>query len=191
MAWLRVRMVTQVRLRLVEPGDPMGLPGPPEVTRLAVAAGAGLVGGDRQTDGMVTLVPVHEANRWVAYESAARPAGVTPLGTLGESRQLMRECMADLTAALPGLDPDDEALAQITRLRAFAGPHPAPGVDPGAARLAGDALRVWWLTIIAADLAERRDLAVPEGLRELRPLARRAASVAFSEPLAAERVRAG
>lgn len=179
LAPLRTAGIRRLTVRFVEPGDPAGLPGPAELTRLAVEQGVALVADPAQ----VVFVPVGGTDRWRCYPATPHSDAESPLGTLAEARQLMRSSMAELTAALPGLDPDDTALAEIATLRAFRGPRPPRGVDPRAAQTACDALRVWWLTRIAGDLAERRELVVPAGLAQLRPLARRAASVAFSEPV--------
>lgn len=170
---LRRDGVTQVAVRLTEPGDPAGLPGPPPTTRAALAAGAALVTSPHCS----ALVPV-TATTWQVLPGTPVPGDA--LGTLAEARSLMRTAMADVTAALPGLEPDDAALAQVALLREMADPLPAPGVDPRAVEVSGTALRVWWLTCIADDLCARQARSVPALVRELRPLARRAASVAFS-----------
>lgn len=174
---LRARRVERLALAIVEPGDPVGLPGPPEVTRAAVAAGLAAVAGD----GTWTLIPAagDPPLHWAASASIAHADPRAPLGTLGEARGLMREAMAHITR-VAALDPDDEALAGLALYRGFPAPHPPPGIPARAAQVADAALRVWWLTQIAADLAQRRGLPVPAQVRRLRPLSRRAAAVAFS-----------
>lgn len=181
LAPLRNAGVDHLDVRFVEPGDPLGLPGPREVTAAAVDAGVAIVGG------RYAFVPVGPTDRWRGYPAAARPAQSRPLGSVPDARALMRTAMAELTATLPALDPDDEALAEITELRSCRGARPPHGVPAAAAQTANDALRVWWLTLIAGGLAERRDLPVPPGVARLRPLARRAAAVAFSEPVTVAR----
>ncbi|MEI2715956.1 MAG: hypothetical protein V9E98_03010 [Candidatus Nanopelagicales bacterium] len=178
---LRRRQVRCLHIRYVEPGDPLGLPGPAEVSKAAVAAGLALV-----TDsGAVTVVPVTAmpdiVAAWVAVESTPTPDSILPLGTLREARGLMREAMAEVTATLTGLPTDERALAAIAAFRDFTGPVPPPRFPPEAAQVADAALRVWWLTSIAGDLAQRRSIPLPAAVTHLRPLARRAASVAFSE----------
>lgn len=177
LAPLRGAGVDHLDVYFVEPGDPLGLPGPGEVIAAAVEAGVAIVGGHH------AFVPVGPTNRWRDYPAAPRPTRARPLGSVPDARQLMRTAMAELTAALPALDPDDEALAEITELRSCRGARPPHGVRVAAAQTANDALRVWWLTLIARGLAERRGLPVPPGVTTLRPLARRAAAVAFSEPV--------
>ncbi len=176
---LRSREVTHLDLRVVEPGDPMGLPGPAAVTRVVVASGLAAV----TEDGTMVLVPVGDTDRWQALESTGAPTSAMPLGTLSEARSLMRTSMAELTHSFTSLEPDDLALAELGALRSFHGPVPPPCADPRAVQLATDALRVWWLTLVAADLSERRGESSPAPVRSLRPLARRAVCVAFSEPL--------
>lgn len=175
---LRSRGVPRLVLAVVEPGDPVGLPGPGEVTRAAVAAGLAAPAAD----GRLTLVP--EPGRppldWTAWPSTPGMDPVAALGSLGQAHSLMREGMLELTRTMPGMEPDDAAVAQLRDYRRWSAPAPAPGVEPRAAQVADAALRVWWLTAIAADLAQRRGHAAPAAVRRLRPLARRAVSAAFS-----------
>lgn len=173
---LRSSSVTALQLRVVVPGDPLGLPGPAAVTRAAVAAGLAMV----SIDGRLTLIPAGHTDRWHALASTGQAGTATPLGSVAESRTLMRTAMAELTASFTSLDPDDEALTELTALRAAEGPTPPPGTDPRAAQLTGDALRVWWLTGIATALCERQGRPAPPAVRSLEPLARRAVAAAFS-----------
>lgn len=173
---LRSLRISTLHLRVVTAGDPAGLPGPAAVTRAAVAAGVAMVAGD----GTLTLIPVADTGRWHAVASSGQPPGASPLGTVAESRTLMRTAMAELTASFTSLEPDDEALAELTALRALPGPEPPPGTDSQAAQLSGDALRVWWLTDIADRLCARQGRVTPAPVRSLEPLARRAISNAFS-----------
>lgn len=174
---LRTTGIDAMRLVVVTAGDPLGLPGPVEVTRAAVAAGMAVV----SSDGRWTLVPISDTDRWRGLASGGLAATASPLGSPGEARSLMRTAMAELTASFTSLDPDDEALAELTSLRALE-PLPAPDcVDPRTAQLADTALRVWWLAGIAERLCGRRSLDTPDQVRRLEPLARRAIGVAFSE----------
>ncbi len=179
LADLRREGTTSIDLRLVEAGDPLGLPGPADVTAAVVTAGAAVLAPG------VALIP-DPATRtdalWRGLAATPQPTSAAPLGTVAEARSLMRTAMADLASTVNSSDPDDSALAAIAALRAFPSVAPPPGIDARAAQVADSALRVWWLTIVAADLAEREQRPLPEGVRGLRPLARRAASVAFSEP---------
>lgn len=174
---LRSRAVSAMELLVVEPGDPLGLPGPADVTRVAVAAGVAVI----SSDGAWTFVRLGQTARWQGLASTPRPTTASPLGTTGEARTLMRTAMAELTASFTSLDPDDDALAEVASLRNFTVPEAPPTVDPRTAQLADTALRVWWLTGIAERLCQRRGRAVPEQVKHLQPLARRAVAVAFSE----------
>lgn len=178
-AELRRSGAESIDLRLVEAGDPLGLPGPAAVTSAVVAAGTAVL-----APGLVLIPdPAGRADAlWRGLAATPQPITAAPLGTLSEARSLMRTAMAELSATVNSNDPDEAALAAIAALRGFAPVAPPPGIEPTAAQVADSALRVWWLTTIASELAEREGAPVPEGLRQLRPLARRAASVAFSEP---------
>lgn len=173
---LRAQQIPALHLRVVVAGDPVGLPGPAAVTRAAVAAGVAMVAAN----GALTLVPVADTGRWYALASSGQAPGAAPLGSVAESRTLMRTAMAELTASFTSLDPDDDALTELAALRALPGPEPPPGTDPRAAQLSGDAMRVWWLTQIADRLCHRQGRPTPTPVRSLEPLARRAISNAFS-----------
>lgn len=170
---LRGSGVTHLNTRVSEPGDPAGLPGPVEVTRVALAAGAVLITDD---SGLV-IVPA-AGGHWACL--AAAPARGEPLGTLAEARSLMRTAMAELTAEFSGLDPDDEALAALADLRELSDPVPAPGTDPRAVDVAATAVRGWWLSGIATGLCRRQGRPTPPPVHQLAAVARRALSVAFS-----------
>lgn len=178
---LRRRQVDHLQIRFLEPGDPLGLPGPAEVSRAGVTAGLALV----SDSGSLTVLPVTPspdvAAAWTAVASTPTAPSALPLGTLREARGLMREAMAEVTAALTGLPTDESALADIATLRASTGPVPPRQFPAEAAQVADTAVRVWWLVSIAAELAQRRSIALPDAVVRLRPLARRAAAVAFSE----------
>lgn len=178
LAPLRRDGVTEVGLRLVAAGDPLGLPGPAAVTSAVVAAGAAVV-----APGLVLVPdpPGRADTLWRGLAATPQPATASPLGTLSEARTLMRTAMAELSATVTSGDPDDEALAAIAELRDFRPLSPPSGIAADAAQVADSALRVWWLTIVATEWAERAGRPAPAGLSGLRPLARRAASVAFSE----------
>ena len=172
---LRRSGIDALQLRVVTPGDPLGLPGPAEVTRAAIATGVAVI----SADGAWTFLPLH--GRWQGLASTPQPRSASPLGTPGETRTLMRTAMAELTASFTSLDPDAEALAEVSGLRSFELPVAPPSVEPRTAQLADAALRVWWLTGVAERLCHRRGRPVPDQVRELEPLARRAVGVAFSD----------
>lgn len=179
---LRTRGIHHVHLAVVEAGDPLGLPGPAEVTRAAVAAGLALT----TRDGSWTWIPAlaDEPLRWFTWPSEPGVDPIAPLGDLGQARRLMREAMLELTSAMPSLAVDKQARSDLVQYRRFQGPPAPPGLPQRAAEVADSALRVWWLTIIATDLAHRQHRIVPEPVRRLRPLARRSVAVAFSTPMA-------
>ncbi len=170
---LRTAGVSGVNTRVTEAGDPAGLPGPVEVTRAALAAGSVLT-----TDGSRLVMVPTAGGHWGCLP--ASPTHGEPLGTLAEARSLMRTAMAELSAEFSGLDPDDEALASVAALRRLVDPVPPPGLEPRSADVAATAVRVWWMSRIAAGLSDRRGLSCPPQVRGLGPLARRALSVAFS-----------
>ncbi len=178
---LRGRGIDRVLLAVVEAGDPLGLPGPAPITKAAVAAGVAIVAGD----GSMTMIPTEGEPPldWLALPSSQRIDPVAQLGSLGEAHSLMREGMLQISASMTGLEPDEAAMAELARYRDWRPPDPPPGLPPRATQLAESALRVWWLTGVAQELAQRRGVSPPQQIRELRPLARRASAAAFSVPL--------
>lgn len=175
-AGLRGSGCSGLSLVLPVPGDPLGMPGPAEVTKAAILSGAALVCGPQE----VTLVP-EDSGFWRQYATEHGPQD-RGLGTLSEARRIMREAMVDITQSVTELNPDPEALVQIQRARATPAPTPPAGTDPRAADLAMSAALVWQLVLIAKDAADRRDVSLPE-LGPLSAAARRALSVSFSHPI--------
>ncbi|MCH9719137.1 MAG: hypothetical protein K0U60_04635 [Actinomycetia bacterium] len=180
---LRGRGVDRAVLAVVEAGDPLGLPGPAPITKAAVGAGVAIVAGD----GSITMIPAdgEPPLDWLVLPSSQRIDPIAQLGSLGEAHSLMREGMLQISASMTGLEPDEVAMAELSRYRDWRPPDPPPGLPPRAAQLAESALRVWWLTGVAQELAQRRGANPPQQIRELRPLARRASAAAFSVPLLA------
>lgn len=178
---LRARGTDRLVLAIVEPGDPLGLPGPAPITKAAVAAGMAIV----TADGSMTLIPAdgEPPLDWIAMPSSQRIDPVAQLGSLSEAQSLMKEGMLRISTSMDGLEPDDAAMAELAHYRDWRSPEPPPGLTPRAAQLAESALRVWWLTGVASELAQRRGVELPAQLKELRPLARRASAAAFSVPL--------
>ena len=175
---LRARKTNRLVLAVVEPGDPLGLPGPAPITKAAVAAGVAVV----TADGSMTFIPAdgEPPLDWIALPSSQRIDPVAQLGSLGEANSLMKEGMLRISTSVDGLEPDDAAMAELALYRDWRPPEPPPGLGPRAAQLAESALRVWWLTGVARDLAQRRGGQLPDPVKELRPLARRASAAAFS-----------
>ncbi len=126
---LRRSGIDALQLRVVAPGDPLGLPGPAEVTRAAIAAGVAVI----SADGAWTFLPLRDTGRWQGLASTPQPRSASPLGTPGETRTLMRNAMAELTASFTSLDPDAEALAEVSELRSFELPVALPTVEPRTA----------------------------------------------------------
>ncbi len=175
---LRGRGIHRLTLAIVEPADPVGVPGPAEVARAAVSAGLAAV----TDDAAMTLIPAEGPPPLVWTAVPSRPGGnpAAPLGSWAEAHSLMREAMVEISRSVPAMSPDDDALAELDDYRRFSPPAPPPGIPARACQVADAALRVWWLTGTAGRLAQRLGKAPPEPVRRLRPLARRAASAAFS-----------
>jgi hypothetical protein len=141
---LRATGVTGLRLVLVAPGDPTGLPGPASLTTAAMAAGESVLtyGGPP-----LALVPC-ESVRGVTWEAHAADDRPPAEPTLSEAERLMTETLAVTTAELERLDcagfgPDVMGALSEMRAdeRAAAGTLP-PGYPPRAARVLTMADRV-------------------------------------------------
>ncbi|MGH3242048.1 MAG: hypothetical protein ACRDNL_16865, partial [Spirillospora sp.] len=99
---LRVGGMAALRLALPEPGDPLGLTGPPSLNRAAIDAGAAVVAvlGERA----IGLVPAEDRRgssyvgiRWTTHDASPGPPDVPPLADA--DRQLTM-AMRDATEAL-------------------------------------------------------------------------------------------
>jgi hypothetical protein len=106
LARLSAHATPAVRLVLPVPGDPVGLPGPSELTTAALAAGeAALLPGG--ADGLFGLVPSEGGDHvaWTAYPVAAAPAtAVSPLPSLAEADQGLAVALREATELLASLD---------------------------------------------------------------------------------------
>ncbi|WUH99216.1 hypothetical protein OHR68_37850 [Spirillospora sp. NBC_00431] len=158
---LRVGGMAALRLALPEPGDPLGLTGPPSLNRAAIDAGAAVVAvlGDRA----IGLVPAEDRRgssyvgvRWTTHDAAPGPPDVPPLADA--DRQLTL-AMRDATEALLTVDDHAGAPPEITDALAALrdpdrGDHPlAPGYPPRAHRVAALAGRL----SLVVDLARQMD----------------------------------
>ena len=127
--------------RLVEAGDPLGLPGPAAVTSAVVAAGTAVLApgpvlipdpaGRADALWRIGRHPSADHGRPIGHaERGPQPDADRDGRTLGDREQQRS---------------DEAALAAIAALRGFA-VAPPPGIEPTAAQVADSALRVWWLT---------------------------------------------
>ncbi|MDX6286576.1 MAG: hypothetical protein QOG53_2061 [Frankiales bacterium] len=187
---LRAAGVTGLRLVLVAPGDPAGLPGPASLTSAVMAAGEGVLtyGGPP-----LGLVPVHAMRgvTWEVHAAEGRPVGEP---TLSEAERMLTETLAATTQELLRLDcagfgPEiADALSEMRAdEKAGCGTLP-PGHPPRAARVLTMAERV---TAIA-DLASASNGGATSAtaadtraalLRELARAARRARVAAYNAVL--------
>ncbi|MFD0684124.1 hypothetical protein [Actinomadura fibrosa] len=158
---LRVGGMTAFRLALPEPGDPLGLTGPPDFNTAAIDAGAGVVAvlGDRA----MGLVPVEDLRgssyvgvRWTTWDAA--PA-LPDVPSLAEADRRLTLAMRDATEALLTVDdvtgvPPEIADALVDLRDPDRGDHPlAPGYPPRAHRVAALAGRL----SLVVELARRMD----------------------------------
>lgn len=158
---LRVAGMSALRLALPEPGDPLGLTGPPPLNRAAIDAGSAVVAV--LPDRAAGLVPATDRRgssyvgvRWTAHDATPGLPDVPPLADA--DRQLTL-AMRDATEALltvtdvSGVPP--EVAGALAALRdPGSGDHPlAPGYPPRAHRVAALAGRL----APVVDLARRMD----------------------------------
>ena len=175
--WLRKHDSDHLRLVLPVPGDPVGITADKDVAAAAINAAVAIV---MPAAGQL-LLPIADGLWQAKPIRDGLPGG--GLGTLSEARREMREAMAHVTATISSINPDEQTLEDLARLRREdIAPQPPPGVDPRAAQLVQSAGLVWELTRIAMPLGETG--ATREQLRELNRAARRALAVAFSHPVA-------
>ncbi len=199
---LRGRSVSGLRLVLPEPGDPMGLPGPPSLNASAVAAGEAVVTvgpvGTPTWAIVPTSVPAEGGAvvRWDVLE-ASPSFGLHGLPTLGEAERALSEAMASATGALAELDVAggrDGVAARLADLdRRMRELHLPPTLSARAQRVLVSAARLRAIVAVATgstgaattagEVARRA-----EALRPLRTASRYALCAAYSaaiEPSAA------
>ncbi|MDI2126390.1 hypothetical protein [Yinghuangia seranimata] len=203
---LRALGATGLRLALPAPGDPLGLPGPPEFNDAALQAGeaavtVGLPGGQLGLvpEGEVYGPPGDQAVRvlWRVYEAADRPF---PGPFLAEADRELAAALKEATDVLMRLDVGGTGArtgAVAAALRARPGGHEsplAPGYPQRAVRVVEQAYRVATILELAGqdhgaavnayEMSARTDSLVP-----LERACRRALVAAFGaalEPSAAD-----
>ena len=158
---LRVDGMTALRLALPEPGDPLGLAGPPELNRAAIEAGGAVVAvlGGRA----IGLVPGEDLRgssyvgvRWTPFDAAP---GAPDVPSLADADRQLALAMRDATEALLTVDDPSGVPPEITDALAALrdpdrGDHPlAPGYPPRAHRVAALAGRL----SLVVDLARKMD----------------------------------
>ncbi|MGI5418729.1 hypothetical protein [Actinomadura luteofluorescens] len=184
---LRVGGLAALRLALPEPGDPLGLTGPPSFNTAAIEAGAAVVA---VLDGRAMgLVPSEDRRgssyvgvRWTTHDASAAPPDVP---SLAEADRRLTLAMRDATEALLTVDdfagiPPEIGDALVDLRDPDRGDHPlSPGYPPRAHRVAALAGRLSFVVDLArqmddrglsADQMRRRD----EALRLLDAAVRRA-----------------
>ncbi|MFG2248943.1 hypothetical protein [Spirillospora sp. NPDC048823] len=161
---LRVGGMTALRLALPEPGDPLGLTGPPGLNRAAIEAGAAVVavlGADRA----IGLLPAEDRRgssyvgiRWTTHDASPAPPDVP---SLAEADRQLTLAMRDATEALLTVDdfagvPPEIADALADMRDPDRGGHPlAPGYPARAHRLAALAGRLSLVVELARQMDDR------------------------------------
>jgi hypothetical protein len=187
---LRTAGVTGLRLVLVAPGDPTGLPGPAALTKAGMAAGESVLtyGGPP-----LGLVPVHSIRgvTWEVHEAHDQPVGEP---TLSEAERMLTETLASTTEELLRLDcagfgPDvADALSEMRAdEKAGCGTLP-PGYPARAARVLTMAERVTAIADLAGESSGGATSATAVAaratlLRDLARAARRARVAAYNAVL--------
>lgn len=160
---LRVGGLTALRLALPEPGDPLGLAGPPAFNGAAIEAGAAVVAvlGERA----MGLLPAEDRRgssyvgvRWTTHEASAGPPDVP---SLAEADRRLTLAMRDATEALLTVDgfagvPPEIADALVDLRDPDRGGHPlAPGYPQRAHRVAALAGRLSLIVDLARQMDDR------------------------------------
>lgn len=158
---LRVGGMTALRLARPEPGDPLGLTGPPGFNSAAIEAGAAVIVvlGDRA----IGLVPSEDRRgssyvgvRWTTHDASP---GLPDVPSLADADRQLTLAMRDATEALLTVDdfagvPPEVADALADLRDPDRGGHPlAPGYPPRAHRVAALADRL----SLVVDLARQMD----------------------------------
>jgi hypothetical protein len=189
---LRRNGVVGLRLALVAPGDPHGLPGPANLTAAAIDAGEAVLTAGGEPLALVPRV-AGEHVLWQAYAASSTPP---PMDSIGAAERALAEVLGAATQELDALDisgGDADIEARIAQFRAAdaadAGTLP-PGYPPRSARLLTLADRVSGIVELARTCtgaahglgAQRRRTAVLDELARAARHARVAAYNAVLEP---------
>ncbi|MGH3321069.1 MAG: hypothetical protein ACRDN9_12960 [Streptosporangiaceae bacterium] len=193
LALLRTRGISELRLALPVPGDPLGLMGPAALNAAAIEAGeAALVA---LSSGPLGLVPEEDrrGSSYVGIRWAAHPAtgGRPDVPSLAEAEQTLIVTIRESTETLSRLDvakwrPDvTETLAQLREPPGVAGSGLAPSYPPRAHRVVEMARRIGVVAalaledeggaVTASEMADRRAT-----LRDLDRVVRRAKVAALN-----------
>ncbi|MFE3452017.1 hypothetical protein ACFXJ8_24160 [Nonomuraea sp. NPDC059194] len=175
LADLRVDGLTELRLALPAPGDPLGLSGPPAFNAAAVEAEEAAIAVLK--DRAVGLVPAPDlrGSSYVGVRLAVHESGPprADLPSLAEAERELTAAMREATEALAGVE--GPAQGHPGRVRGWGG-ELAPGYPPRAHRVSTLAARL----LTALRLADERGLTSAQiatrsvALRTLNTTARRA-----------------
>jgi hypothetical protein len=174
LAELRVGGVLGCGLALPEPGDPVGIGGPPELSAAALDAGEAVVAG------RVGLVPrrVGAAIEWTAYRADLRQ-----LADVGEADRALRLALQEAATVLADLDVArwrPEVADALMDLHHPPPLRPPPGTPPRCVQLAARALQARAIVrlaleddggaLTADEMARRRAALQPLGAAARRAL---------------------
>jgi hypothetical protein len=145
LAELRISDVASLGLALPQPGDPVGIGGPAELSTAALDAGEAVVAGQ------VGLVPrrVGGAVEWTAY--AASPRQLTDVG---EADRGLRRALQESASVLVGLDVArwrPEAADALMNLHHPPRLAPPPGTPVRCVELAGRAIQALGIVELALE----------------------------------------
>jgi hypothetical protein len=145
LAELRIAGVVSCGLALPEPGDPVGIGGPTELSTAALEAGEAVVAGP------VGLVPrrVGSAVEWTAYDAAPRQ-----LSDVGEADRSLRRALQDAATTLAELEVArwrPEAADALMNLHRAPTLKPPPGTPPRCADLAARSLQARAIVALALE----------------------------------------
>ncbi|HEX5427742.1 MAG TPA: hypothetical protein VFX00_05420 [Pedococcus sp.] len=174
LAELRIRGAETCGLALPEPGDPVGIGGPRELSTAALEAGEAVIAGG------IGLVPrrVGSAVEWSAYAASPRQ-----LADVGETDRALRLALQESAVALADLDVArwrPEAADALMDLHRPPRLEPPPGTPQRCAELAARALQAQAIVdlaleddggaLSAAEIAARRAALHPLGAAARRGL---------------------
>lgn len=187
---IRAAGVAGLRLVLVAPGDPTGLPGPASLTSAVMAAGEGVLTYGGPPLGLVPMQSIHGVT-WEVHSAQDQLVGEP---TLSEAERMLTETLTTTTQELLRLDCagfGPEVAGALSEMRAGeraeCGTLP-PGYPPRAARVLTMADRVTAIADLAsASNGGATSMTSTDAraalLRELRHAARRARVAAYNAVL--------